>query len=1035
MFHLIIGFFIIFRVSCQADPTSDISTNSNQGLTTQIDALMRDGKYSEALPFAKQWLTNCETSTGPGSTNSATAMSVLGTLLAGIGNYTSAEPLFQNALDIRGKAFGTNSLETGVSLSSLAGLYCSMGDYSKAEPLYLKSVDIHESVLGKNSAGCATALNDLAGLYERTGNFLKAKPLFERSLEIYEKIFGSESRYSAASLNNLAGLYYNMGDYQQAEAYFKQSLKICEEVLGPENLHTASVLNSMASVYIDMGDYSKAEPLCKRGLSIKEKILGPEDPETATSLNNLASVYAGMGDNTKAESLYQESLSIREKVLGPDNPDTIMSLNNLAQLYDTIGDHAKAENMFNQCLMASLKVLGPESMDTASVMDNFAKCYCHVGEIAKAEQMYLKSLQIREKVLGAEHSDTAISLNNLALLYMNKGDYADAEPLYLRSFGIMAGDFATEYPAMSDFYRGLGLLMIDLEHGDKASDAARREILADEAEVGEVLSFASERQRMEFQVTRRPYDLLAALGDDSDLAEAVLRNKGVVLDSLLEDGLAAQGSKNPEVQTNLEQLRELGRNLSSIEIDWPSISDHKQAAEFEANRKQLEQKIEDLQGVLARNVKSQGPVRRAVHIKIPEVQSELNSNTMLLEFVRYNYYLGKVDFEPHYGVVLIYNSKNPMWVPLGNATNIEQNLQEYEQTMRGEKRGDATVLKNLYSELIAPVLRKLPANVSTLIISPDSELNFLSFATLVNGQDQFLAERYQIKYVSSGRDLVYGRTATNVNPELAVFSDPEFNGVPGLVATNATDLTMLSSDMRDYNGISLPRLPNTAQEAAYLTANSLAWHLKPAAYTGTAATEAQVKALHSPYILHLATHGFFLPDTEMTNRPGNFGLKQKMPVILHNPMQRSGLALAGAQLTLDSWQKGEAPDTENDGILMADEVAMLDLQNTWLVTLSACDTGLGEARAGEGVLGLRRGFIQAGAQNLLMTLWPVSDKWTVDLMEAFYDRAMKTGDAPGALADVQRDFLVKLKKEKGLVMAARLAGPFVMNFQGKPSNN
>jgi CHAT domain-containing protein len=114
---------------------------------------------------------------------------------------------------------------------------------------------------------------------------------------------------------------------------------------------------------------------------------------------------------------------------------------------------------------------------------------------------------------------------------------------------------------------------------------------------------------------------------------------------------------------------------------------------------------------------------------------------------------------------------------------------------------------------------------------------------------------------------------------------------------------------------------------------------------------------------------------------------------------------------------------------------MLDLQNTWLVTLSACDTGIGEVRAGEGVLGLRRGFIQAGAQNLLMTLWPVSDKWTVDLMKAFYERAMKTGDAPSALADVQRDFLVKLKKEKNPIMAARLAGPFVMNFQGKPGNN
>jgi CHAT domain-containing protein len=243
---------------------------------------------------------------------------------------------------------------------------------------------------------------------------------------------------------------------------------------------------------------------------------------------------------------------------------------------------------------------------------------------------------------------------------------------------------------------------------------------------------------------------------------------------------------------------------------------------------------------------------------------------------------------------------------------------------------------------------------------------------------------------------------------------------------------MLSTDRRDYSGCSLPQLPNTAQEAEYLQAKSSSWHLKPATFTGTEATEAQVKALHSPYILHLATHGFFLPDIQPTNQTRTLQFDQKMPVVLHNPMQRSGLALAGAELTLDAWKRGEVPDTENDGILMADEVALLDLQNTWLVTLSACDTGIGEARAGEGVLGLRRGFIQAGAQNLLMTLWPVSDKWTVDLMKGFYDVAMRTGNAPDALADVQREYLVKLKTEKNLVFAARLAGPFVMNFQGKP---
>ena len=149
-------------------------------------------------------------------------------------------------------------------------------------------------------------------------------------------------------------------------------------------------------------------------------------------------------------------------------------------------------------------------------------------------------------------------------------------------------------------------------------------------------------------------------------------------------------------------------------------------------------------------------------------------------------------------------------------------------------------------------------------------------------------------------------------------------------------------------------------------------------------------------------------------------------------MHRSGIALSGAQNTLASWGRGEVPATESDGIVTAEEVGGLHLEGTELVVLSACETGSGEARAGEGVMGLRRGFVQAGAKNLLMTLWPISDDTTVQIMFDFYDAVFRKSAPPQALADTQRDWLVKLRKEKGLLAAMRLAGPFIMSSQGKP---
>ena len=1024
-------------------------TNSVAEVEAQLKALVEAGKNTEAISLAKRWVATNEILFGFEHTNTVTSLDDLAWVYEGAGDYTNAKVLYERGLRIKEKILGPEHLDTAASLSSLANLFWTMTDYARAEPLYLRSIKIKERVLGPRSLGFAKSLNDLAGLYERTGHYVKAEPLFQRSREIYEQIVGPEHSFTAASLNNLAGLYYRMGDYKKADQFFQRSLRICEKVFGPEDLHTASVLNSMAALYTDTGDYAKAEAVCRRSLTIKEKVLGPEHPSTATSLNNFAALYDTIADYAKAESLYRRSLAIREKVLGQNHPDTAMSMNNLASLYDTMGEYAKAETLFQRSLKVCQVVVGTEHPDTAAVMDNLAKSYRHMGKSDKAEQLYQQSLKIREKVLGAAHSDTAISMKNLAVLYQSTGNYAKAEPQFRKSLEVMEKLFGLAYPAMTDFYRDFGFLMIDVGRYDQAITSARKGKRAQEAGLGNILSFTSERQRMVFQRKRHPYDLLATLGDANDLAGIVVHSKGVVLDSLLEDELVAQESNNPAVKRIVEELREEGRRLTDLDTTLTSISGREAAAKLQSDRRQLERQIEDLQRALARNVASLGQVRRSLRITVLEVQTAVAKNAVLLEFIRYDHYLGKSAFEPRYGVVLIGNrnvtpnnakSGEPVWVPLGSAETIERNLKEYVAAMRGEKRGELSLLRTLYTQLFEPIQQRLPKGINTLIISPDAELNFVNLATLLDGQDKFLAEKYAIKYVSSGRDLVFGRKAGKGVRRFSVFANPTFGDRPALARTadtNVVQLAMLATDQRDYAGVNLLPLPGTAIEANYLRDQSPAWKLEGMVYAGAEATELEVKAVSSPYILHLATHGFFLPDTIPTNRP-DLGMRMldegRLPVVWHNPMHRSGLAFAGAQLTLNAWKRGETPDPENDGILMAQEVGTMDLKNTWMVVLSACDTGVGEARAGEGVMGLRRGFIQAGAQNLMMTLWPVSDRWTMDMMKAFYERAIKTGDAPMALAEVQREFLVKLREQKGAMMAARLAGPFVMTFQGKPLN-
>jgi CHAT domain-containing protein len=402
---------------------------------------------------------------------------------------------------------------------------------------------------------------------------------------------------------------------------------------------------------------------------------------------------------------------------------------------------------------------------------------------------------------------------------------------------------------------------------------------------------------------------------------------------------------------------------------------------------------------------------------------------VLIELLRYNHYTGTKQDEPRYGAVVIPPTGKPKWVPLGKADEIERRIRLYQRSTRGET-DEATLrqaLQSLGQQIWAPIEAALPGKFAHVIISPDGQLSFLSFATLLLPNDQFLGEKYSIRYVASGRDLLRNKNVASDGATL-VYANPEFSrSAPAPLNVAAT--TLRDVEMRDLRGLSLAQLPGTENEARALEKRGKNVKI----FLGPAATEESLREINSPRVLHLATHGFFLPEAAPSAAPASGRAPSGAPKLrMNNPMHRSGLAFAGAETTLEAWSRGEVPPARNDGILTAEEVGGLKLDRTWLVVLSACDTGSGEARAGEGVMGLRRGFVQAGAQNLLMTLWPISDQTTVDIMLDFYDAALKTSDAPQALADTQRNWLVKLRKEKGLLAAVRLAGPFIMSSQGKP---
>jgi CHAT domain-containing protein/Tfp pilus assembly protein PilF len=966
-------------------------------LSRRIVELYQQEKYHEAIPLAEKLVVLTKQARGPDDTETATAVNLLAMLHYQMGHYAKAEPLFEEALEIRQKVLGREHPLTAQSLNNLAELYREMVDYAKAEPLHKEALEIRQKVLGREHPLAALSLNNLASLYQAIGDYAKAESLFKEALQIRQKVLGREHPDTAKSSSNLAELYRAMGDYAKAEPLYKEALQICQKVFGQERPDTAVSLNNLATLYRDMGDYAKAEPLFKEALQIFQKLLGPEHPATAKCLNNLAGLYWAMGDYAKAEPLLKESLEIRQKVLGPEHSATARCLNNLAELYLGMGDYAKAEPLFKEALQICQKVLGQEHPDTATRLDNLAGLYRAMGDYAKAESLFKEALQIRQKVLRREHPDTETTLENLAYLELDLGNTQEAKRL-----GQLV--YATDVKAFS-----------------------------------QILSFASEDQRLAYQHLLYPYSLFAAL-DESDalMAETVLHYKGVVLDSIIEDRLLAEMGKEEVNRELVEQLSAKKRFLAQLSIQATAASTKESTERIRGQ----EQDVENIEGKLARQTTGLGQARRALTVTVEQVQAVLPKDTVLIEYVRYFHYLGKSKFEWRYGAVLLSADAAPRWVNLGSAEEIEATLKRYQALVRhaGDDEEMTAVLQKLDNEVWKPIEQAFPIHVSRVVVSPDGQLNFLSFATLLDPEKGFVAEKYLIQYVTSGRDLLRERQPA-LSKQVIVMASPKFDGdiqVAGIDPPSDGSGVLRGPEKRDLEDLSFEELGGTQEESAELVPKFERWGWQARSLTGSEVNKAVLLNLHSPYILHLATHGFFEADDSAAetnpNESQSFGIKSDLikSRFFKNPMHRSGLALAGANTTIKAWKRGEAPPIEDDGILTAEDVSTLDLKGTWLVTLSACDTGSGEARAGEGVMGLRRGFVEAGAQNLLMTLWPISDEFTVQIMSDFYEAAHESGNATEALAKVQRDSLVKLRKEKGLASAVNLAGPFIMSSQGKP---
>jgi CHAT domain-containing protein/Tfp pilus assembly protein PilF len=995
-----------------------------ENLATLYD---REGDYAKAAALYERILKAREQSLDPEDSILSRTMNMLAVIYSRMNAFSKAGPLYVKTLALNERINGPRSPETAMSLDNLAAYYVQIGQALRAEPLHMRALRIREEILGPSHPDTAISLDNMGMMYVDLGFFGKAAAAYERALAIEEKVLGPQHAEVAKTLNHLGMLASETGQYRQAFQLHQRALTIAEAKLGRRHPETVDCLLNLASAALLLGNYSTADDLLRQALKSSEAASGQATTQTAAVYNSLGYLYSALNDLQHALESYRRARDIDDKLLGSDHRSAVVTSGNMGVIYGSLGDVKNARLCFERALWLAEKVYGPDHPLTASALNNLG-FDSEEADPSKAQQLYTRALDIRERVLGPDHLDVAVCLNNLAGCYHREGDFVRAESLYKRALQIYEKDVGSDHPLTAVVLSNLSLLYCWKHDVAKARELAVRAAESELRAFSNVLSFASEQERLSFHARKDPYCHWAALADATALALAALQHKGAVLESLTEERALMLSAADAGSGAMADRLAEAKQALAARLLSPKAVERDKKRIE------QLRSEIQELENALARHFTSFGRTRGILRVSLDEVQGAIPPNAAIVDVVRYRALKSTGEMLPHYGAIVLGPNTDPHWVDLGPAEKIEKEIGLYGKCVRGEA-DEATLtesLTRLYQEIWSPVEAHLPPGTQQIIFSPDAQFNFISLATLIAPDSRFLSEKYSIRYVSSGRDLLQKTSPVEANT-FVIFAAPDFSS-NSVTPFMRSPLTARSVGANDLGLLHFTFLPGAASEGRALTLKVKGLQWQTTEYDGAAATESQLRLLKAPRILHFATHGFVLParSAEATRRVNAPDVISPASAFLENPMRRSGLALSGAQTTLEMWKIGKIPTPANDGILTAEEVSSLKLAGSWLVVLSACDTGSGDARAGEGVMGLRRGFIQAGAQNLLVTLWPISDETTFRIMVDFYEAAFKSRNAPQALADTQRDWLVKLRKERGLLAAVQIAGPFIMSSQGKP---
>ena len=899
--------------------------------------------------------------------------------------------------------FGNKSIAYANVSYNIGRIYYFQGDFGNAEKNYITTREIQKKILGQYNTQYASTLQSLAIINEEKGDFSVAKEFYLEAQSIFEKVTGKESTEYASISNSLGIFYFKMGEFPKAESYYILAKEIREKIFGRQSLNYASSLNNLGALYSEIGDYQYAESNYLEALAIRLNLLGESHPLYAKTLNNLAILYDKLGNFEKSKKYAYLGIEIRKKALGKYNLDYATSLNTLSNILVKNGEFKEAEFLLLDVKEIRDSLLGKEHPEYAKVLNNLAILYQKQGFYKLAEAHFIESKNISEKIYGKDNPEYAKALANLAGFYKEINSTLEAENLYIESNNILHEVFGPMHPEYALNNTNLAMIYIDLGEFQKATNYIQQLIDLNFIYLSSACHFMSEKELFDYQykILANHYLMFSKIQFvPADLFSKVLYDyclgfKGTLLDFSIK--IKQLALTNPESQKYFENLK-LNQRLLSIEYSKPRIK--------QTNIDEKVTKVNELEKAISKSLPSYLKILKQTRWQ--EILPKLNFGEVAIEFVHFNNGV-PTDSTMYSALILVPGDTTPHFVPLFEEKELNKLLKTsqsrrmdyvadlYNNNNRGTFPLDIKT-KTLY-ELIWKPMEPFLVGVNRIYFSPSGLLHRINQNAIAIDEKKIMSDKYELVLLGSTRQLVsneiqqdhkildvciYGGINFNIDSTELIASIQNKDNY-SFTLRSGLDFSYTDSTLRGDTWNYLNGSEHEANEIYKIMGKA---GIKPKLFKGSTATEESLKKLgdfktESPQILHISTHGYFFPDPKESNRAKTFGLQDE-PVfkISEHPMLRSGLILAGANY---AWKAGKPikPEAE-DGILTAYEISQLNLRNTELVVLSACETGLGEIQGNEGVYGLQRAFKIAGAKNLIMSLWQVPDQQTSELMTSFY---------------------------------------------------